>query len=122
MSRNHEQLRVFREAHELAIAVYQQSQGFPKDEWFGLRSQVRRAAVSIPCNIVEGNARETSRDYLRFLHIALGSSCELDHLMSLVRELNMTSRSDWETLQERCKGVSTQLQRLIRSLSENSRN
>jgi len=45
MSRNHEQLRVFREAHELAIAVYQQSQGFPKDEWFGLRSQVRRAAV-----------------------------------------------------------------------------
>ena len=122
MSRNHEQLRVFREAHELAIAVYQQSQGFPKDEWFGLRSQVRRAAVSIPCNIVEGNARETSRDYLRFLHIALGSSCEFDHLMSLVRELNMTSRSDWETLQERCKGVSTQLQRLIRSLSENSRN
>ena len=103
MSRNHEQLRVFREAHELAIAVYQQSQGFPKDEWFGLRSQVRRAAVSIPCNIVEGNARETSRDYLRFLHIALGSSCELDYLMSLVRELNMTSRSDWETLQERCK-------------------
>jgi four helix bundle protein len=122
MSRNHEQLRVFREAHELAIAVYQQSQGFPKDEWFGLRSQVRRAAVSIPCNIVEGNARETSRDYLRFLHIALGSSCEFDHLMSLVRELNMTSRSDWETLQERCKGVSRQLQRLIRSLSENSRN
>jgi four helix bundle protein len=121
MSRNHEQLRVFHDAHEVAIAVYQQSQGFPRDEWFGLRSQVRRAAVSVACNIVEGNVRESGRDYVRFLHIALGSSCELDYLLSLIRALNMAPESDWEALQGRCQGVSRQLQRLIRSLSDSSR-
>ena len=86
MSRNHERMRVLHDAHSLAIAVYRHSQDFPRDEWFGLRSQVRRAAVSIACNIVEGSARETTRDYLRFLNIALGSSSELNYLMSLVQE------------------------------------
>ncbi len=106
MSRNHQRLRGFHNAHEVAIAIYQQSQGFPKDEWFGLRSQVRRAAVSVACNIVEGSARETGRDYVRFLHIALGSSCELDYLISLIKELKMVPGSDWEALQGRCRGVS----------------
>ena len=113
MSRNHERLRVFHDANELTLAVYRQSQCFPKDEWFGLRSQVRRAAVSVACNIVEGSARETGRDYLRFLHIALGSSCELDYLLSLVTKLEIAPGSDWEALQGRCQSVSRQLQRLI---------
>jgi len=78
MSRNHERLRVFHDAHSLTIAIYRHSHGFPRDEWFGLRSQVRRAAVSIACNIVEGGARKSTRDCLRFLNIALGSSNELD--------------------------------------------
>jgi four helix bundle protein len=121
MSRNHEQLRVFHDADELVIAVYQQSLAFPKDEWFGLRSQIRRAAVSVPCNIVEGNARETGRDYVRFLHIALGSSCELEYLLSLVTRLNISPGSDWEALQKRCRSVTRQLQRLIDSMSDNSR-
>ena len=113
MSRNHEGLRVFHDAHALAIAVYRHSLGFPRDEWFGLRSQVRRAAVSIACNIVEGSARDTTRDYVRFLNIALGSSNELDYLVSLVHELDLVPGDDWKTLQPRCKSVSRQLQRLI---------
>ena len=121
MSRNHERLRVFHDADELVMAVYEQSQEFPKDEWFGLRSQIRRAAVSVPCNIVEGNARESSRDYVRFLHIALGSSCELGYLLSVVARLNIAPGSDWEPLQERCRGISRQLQRLIDSLTDDSK-
>ena len=120
MSRNHERLRVFHDAHTLAIAVYRHSHDFPRDEWFGLRSQVRRAAVSVACNIVEGSARETTRDYLRFLNIALGSSNELDYLMSLVQELDLVPGEKWKTLQPRCRGVSRQLQRLIDRLSDSS--
>ncbi len=118
MSRNHERLRVFHDAHRLAISVYRQSQEFPRDEWFGLRSQVRRAAVSIACNIVEGSARDTTRDYVRFLNIGLGSSNELDYLISLVSELGLAPHEKWQALQPQCRSVSRQLQRLIARLSE----
>jgi four helix bundle protein len=57
MSRNHRKLRVFEDAHELTLAIYKRTREFPKDEWFGIRGQMRRAAVSIPSNIVEGSAR-----------------------------------------------------------------
>lgn len=72
MSRNHERLRVYHDPHKLVIATYRNSESFPRDEWFGLRSQLRRAAVSVTCNIVEGSARDTTRDYVRFLTLALG--------------------------------------------------
>lgn len=117
MSRNHERLRVFHDAHSLTIAIYRYSHDFPRDEWFGLRSQMRRAAVSIACNIVEGSARESTREYLRFLNIALGSSNELDYLLSLALELHLTSADEWKALQPRCKSVSRQLQRLVDRLA-----
>jgi four helix bundle protein len=63
MSRDHEKLRVFHDAHALTTAIHQHTRGFPRDEWFDLRAQMRRAAVSIACNAVEGSARGTILDY-----------------------------------------------------------
>ena len=113
MSRNHEKLRVFHEAHALTTAIYRQTQAFPRDEWFGLRAQMRRAAVSVPCNIVEGNARGSTRDYLRFLHIALGSSSELHYLVMLAVDLGLAEGEQWTMLRSRCGDVVRQLQKLI---------
>lgn len=112
MSRDHRKLRVFADAHDLSVAIYEQTRDFPRDEWFGLRLQMRRAAVSIACNIVEGNARRTTADYLRFLHTALGSACELKYLIELVSAVKVMNESRCRNLVSRADAVVRQLERL----------
>ena len=87
--RDHSKLRAFELADELALLVYKATKLFPRDEQFGLTSQMRRAAVSVPSNIVEGSARQTHADYLRFLDIAFGSFRELQYQISLARRLDL---------------------------------
>ena len=77
--RDHTKLRAFEMADEVAVLVYQVTAGFPREEMYGLTSQMRRAAVSVPSNIVEGCARDSQADYLRFLHMAFGSLRELHY-------------------------------------------
>ena len=72
--RDHTKLRAFELADEVAVLIYRATRGFPKEEIYGLTSQMRRAAVSVPSNIVEGCARESQAEYLRFLEIAFGSA------------------------------------------------
>jgi four helix bundle protein len=67
MARDHRKLRVFHNAHKLVLAVYRLTHCFPQHEWYALRQQVRRAATSIPSNIVEGSARRTTKEYVHFL-------------------------------------------------------
>ncbi len=85
--RDHRNLRAFLLADELAMLIYRESVNFPKEELFGLTSQIRRAAVSVASNIVEGCGRSSDIDFLRFLDMANGSLRELQYQISLAQRL-----------------------------------
>ena len=87
MSRDYRKLRAFELGHRLTIETYRLSAQLPPPERYGLGVQMRRAAVSVPANIVEGSARRSGREYVKFINIALGSACELRYLIELTREL-----------------------------------
>ena len=80
-------LKVWQRSHALALDIYRLTAKFPPEERFGLTSQLRRAAVSVPTNIAEGSKRKSGHDYARFLNIAEGSIAEVEYLMLLSRDL-----------------------------------
>lgn len=102
---NFKDLLLWREAHQLALEVYEATKKFPKEEMFGITSQIRRAAVSIPCNIAEGCGRYTSKDFANFLQIALGSTNEVDYLLLLATELVHLSADESTNLHEQINKI-----------------
>ena len=78
MLKNYKELNVWQKSYKLCLHIYKVTKRFPKDEMYGLTSQIRRSAVSIPSNIAEGYGRKTTLEYVRFLYIAYGSVCELE--------------------------------------------
>ncbi|MCE2801455.1 MAG: four helix bundle protein [Planctomycetaceae bacterium] len=87
MMRDHTKLRAFELADALVLNVYRVTRSFPDDEKFGLTSQLRRAAISIASNIVEGAARSSRPEYVRFLEIAYGSAKEVEYQISIAERL-----------------------------------
>ncbi len=114
--RDHRKLRAFELADEVAITLYRITRHFPKEELYGLTSQMRRAAVSVPSNIVEGCARESTVEYLRFLEIAFGSLRELHYQFDLATRLGYIDNEDADSCATKIIETEKVLGSLIRSL------
>ena len=93
--RNYRDLQVWSKAHNLTLDLYRMSQRFPREEMFGITSQLRRAAISIGANLAEGCGRRTSTELARFVRIALGSASELDYHWLLARDLGFLAINDF---------------------------
>jgi four helix bundle protein len=111
-------LKVWNLAMNMTAGIYRLSACFPPEEKFGLTSQIRRAAVSIPSNIAEGHARKTTGDYVRFLNIARGSVAEVETQLLLAVNLGFNPESDAEPLLQQLDEVSRMLSSLVSKLEK----
>jgi four helix bundle protein len=118
MLRSYKDLTAWQTAYQLALDVYRASGRFPERERYGLTAQLRRAAVSIPSNIAEGYGRRTRPDYLRSLHIAYGSVCELETQLLLATDLGYLTAESSKSLLQSAGDVERLLKALIRALDK----
>ncbi|HEY8995653.1 MAG TPA: four helix bundle protein [Lacunisphaera sp.] len=116
--RNYAKIEAWRLADDLTVAIYEKTKMFPREELYGLVSQIRRAAYSVPANIVEGSSRESKRDYLHFLHIARGSLSESQYFIHLANRLGYLSEADKSSLQAKSRQAFACLQGLITAVGE----
>ena len=114
--RDHKKLRAFELADEVVLLIYQLTREFPEQEKYGLTSQMRRAAVSVPSNIVEGCARESQAEYLRFLEIAFGSLRELHYQFDLSIRLGYSKNHDNSNCESNIIETEKVLGALLRSM------
>jgi len=98
VARDYRKLKVFGMADDLVIRIYKVTKGFPRDEQYGLTAQMRRAAVSVPANIVEGSFRSSIGEYRHFLNIALGSLAEVGYYIDLCHRLGYLDDTQYEGL------------------------
>jgi four helix bundle protein len=115
-ARNYRELIVWQDAIKLAKEVYQLTGKFPKHETYALVDQLRRAVVSLPSNITEGQARKSPGDFRRFLHIALGSLAEVDTQLVLAQEFEYLSKEDIDPMDEKIQNLRKKLYALINTL------
>lgn len=118
--RDYTKIRAWQLADDLAVAVYEATKAFPREEIYGIISQLRRASVSVPANIVEGSSRGTKKDYLHFLYIARGSLSETQYLLHLSKRLGYLETSTEKDLLSLTKQTFACLHGLIRSVQAES--
>ena len=109
-------LNVWQKSHKLAVMIYQETKKFPKEEVYGITSQIRRAIVSIPTNLAEGCGRGSDRDFAKFAQIAFGSANESEYLILLSNELGFIDRADSDELTEKVTEIKRMLTSLIKNL------
>ena len=116
MLKNYKELKVWEKAYKLCLDIYTVTKRFPKEEIYGLTSQIRRSAVSIPSNIAEGYGRKTTSEYGRFLYIAYGSVCELETQTMVSGDLDYMKKEKFQELREELGDVERMLKAMIKSL------
>ena len=109
-------LQVWEKAHALTLAVYRATASFPPQEMYGLTSQIRRAAASVPANIAEGCGRQGDSELARFLQIAMGSASELEYHLLLSRDLDLLEMASYEALESGVIEVKRMLASLLKKL------
>jgi four helix bundle protein len=116
----YERLRAWELSHRLVLEVYRATESWPKREMYGLSSQARRAAFSIPASIAEGVAKRGQREFRRYLDIALGSSSELCYILRVARDLGYLPERQWERIETQRDAAGKTLWRLYESVARRS--
>ncbi len=116
--RDYKKIKAFEFADQLVVEVYKITQKFPKDEVYGLTSQLRRASVSVAANIVEGSSRPHRKDYLHFLSMAKSSLSEAEYLLGLVFRLGYVEPKDFEKINSLANMTAKTLYGLIQFLKK----
>lgn len=114
--KGYRRLKVWQKAHILAMEIYKASKIFPKEEIYGLTSQIRRAAFSVSLNIVEGHASTSKKEFLSFLNIANRSLVETEYLLEIMKELNFLKEVDYYKLEEKRAEVAVMLTAFTKSV------
>lgn len=114
--RSFRKLKVWDRSHRLTLAVYRATTTFPREELYGLTSQIRRSAPSVPANIAEVCGRGSNADLARFLQIALGSASELEYHLLLARDLSLLEETDYQYLVTEVTEIKRMLAAFIKSL------
>ena len=112
------ELRVWQKAHALTLEIYQATKSFPRDEIYGLISQMRRAAVSVGANIAEGCGRRSDGELTRFLQIARGSASELEYHLLLARDLKLLANDAYQSFEKQLIEVQRMLTSLVAAVAE----
>jgi len=116
MIKTHKDLDVWKKSIEFVTIIYKTTSDFPKSELYGLISQIRRAAVSIPSNIAEGAVRKSKTEFRQFLYIALSSAAEIDTQLIISKNLEYINSNELDKLSKELNTISKMIQGLIKSL------
>lgn len=116
--RSFRDLEIWQEAHSLALEIYKITKDFPKEEIYGLTSQIRRAASSVAACIVEGHSKNTKKEFVKFLYDARASAAETEYHLLLSKDLNYLGQNEYEGLNSRYQLLGKRINALINSLNK----